>query len=277
MYAKMNGMKRGSQGFRRTVLSVVSMLEIALIALTPAVAFAQQASSTNYSVNEAFFGTGGQLCDPGVSGNSTNYCAKTSVGELGVGNTSSTNYQSQAGFNTNREEYIELIMNNASECGTTSNLSQSLGILSAGSRTTYMTYFSVKTYLATAGYVVRTTGAAPSITGGGGYTLATPNSGAGTNPAGTERFGINLVANSNPSVGVNPVQIPSSSTSFGQAANGYDTANSFRYVNNEAIANSNGKSSGSTCYTMSYLFNISGQTPAGEYKFNQSLVATSTY
>ncbi len=270
-------MKRGSQGLRRAVLTVASVLEIAVVALMPAIAFAQQASSTNYSVNEAFFGTGGQLCDPGVSGNSTNYCAKTSAGELGVGNTSSTNYQAQGGFNTNREEYIELVMNNATECGTTASLTQNLGILSTSTRATTMMYFSVKTYLSNSGYVVRTVGAAPTVTSGASHTLATPNSGAGTNPAGTEQFGINLVANTTPAIGVNPVQYPSGSYSFGQAATGYDTANSFRYVNGEAIANSNGKSSGTTCYTMSYLFNINGRTPAGEYKFNQSLVATSTY
>lgn len=256
------------------LLAVVSLVGIVA---TPAEVWAQEAASTLYSVDEVFFGTGGQMCEVGTSGSSTNYCASSSAGALGVGASESTSYKAQSGYNTDREEYIEVVMNNATECGATASLNKNLGVLSTSSQATAVTYFSVKTYLASAGYVVRTVGAPPTVTSGASHTLATPNSGAGTNPAGTERFGINLVANTTPSVGANPVQYPDSSFSSGQAATGYDTPNSFRYVDGEIIADSDGNSSGTTCYTMSYLYNIGGGTPAGEYLFTQSVVATSTY
>ena len=63
---------------------------------------AAQTASTNYQVNEAFFGSGGELhaC-------STSFCSKQAAGESTVGLTSSPNFKAQGGFNTNREPYIE--------------------------------------------------------------------------------------------------------------------------------------------------------------------------
>src|SRR4029077_15954485 len=56
-----------------------------------------QTCSTNFEVNEAFFGNGGDLNDC-----SANYCSKLAAGETGVGNITSPNYQANAGFNTDR-------------------------------------------------------------------------------------------------------------------------------------------------------------------------------
>jgi hypothetical protein len=263
VYAKIDDMmKRGSQRSRRTLIAIASVLGMAVLVAPPAIAFAQQASSTNYSINEAFFGTGGQLCDPGVSGSSTNYCAKSSVGELGVGNTSSTNYQAQGGGNTNREEYIEMKVTASSV---------DLGILSVASAATTTGVFSVKSYLAS-GYVVVNASDPPKS---GSNFLTNLTSPTASSP-GTEQFGINLVANTSPSVGAAAAQIPSSTFSFGAAATGYNTANQFKYVKGDTIASST-KSSGETDYTVSYLYNISTNTKAGVYTFNHIMVATSTY
>jgi hypothetical protein len=262
--------------WKRSALYIVLATSTLSITLSPLPAFAQQAVSPAYSVDEVFFGTGGQLCDPGVTGYSANYCASSSAGATAVGNTASPTYQADAGFNTNREEYIEVMLNNP-VCPSSGSTSINLGYLSTSTAKTAMTYFSVKTYLSSGGYVVTTVGAAPAVTSGNSHTLATPNIGVSSNPAGTEQFGINLAANTTPSVGAAPTQVPDSSFSFGQGTNGYGTANAFKYVNGDVIANSNAKSSGTTCYTMSYLYNISSATPAGEYRFNQSIVATTTY
>lgn len=59
-----------------------------------------QSSSTNYKVEESFFGTGGEL-----DASSTNYRAKQAAGETAVGNTASTNFQAQAGFNTTDQPF----------------------------------------------------------------------------------------------------------------------------------------------------------------------------
>ena len=85
---------------------------IALVLLVvlglPAIAHAAQSASTDYQVNEVFFGAGGEL-----NACSTNYCSKQSAGETAVGNTKSTNYQAQAGFNTDRSAYIQFTVNNS--------------------------------------------------------------------------------------------------------------------------------------------------------------------
>lgn len=224
----------------------------------------QQSCSTDYGVNEVFFGSGGDLNDC-----SSSYCAKSSVGETGVGNTKSTNFQAQAGFNTNRTPYIQFIVNN-------SNIN--LGVLSASSTATATGTFSVKTYLA-GGYIVQLASNPPTSTSGGHmlHALTTPTASS----AGTEQFGINLVANTTicgapANFGTSPVQVPDSSFSFGVATSGYNTCGLFKYNNGDTIASST-SSSGETDYTISYIENISNSTPAGQYNFAQILVATSTY
>src|SRR6202012_4988866 len=126
---------RAKQITRRSVVITLLLL------LAPAAAFAAQSSSPNYQVNEVFFGAGGALNDC-----STNYCAKESLGETGVGKTSSTNYSAQAGFNTNRAPFLQFIVN-----GTNTNI----GVLSTSSTATTTGTFSVKNYLSS-GYQVVT-------------------------------------------------------------------------------------------------------------------------
>ncbi len=240
------------------MVSVV--LAICVSVLCPPV-LAQQSSSTHYSVNEVFFGAGGQLntC-------STSYCSKQAIGETGVGAASSTNYKTQAGFNTDRTPSLTFIVTGGST---------DLGVLSTGSTTHATATFSVKSYLAS-GYVVKTaanppTGSLP--TNHQLSALASPTAAS----AGTEQFGMNLVANTSPATfGANPVQVPSGTFSFGAAAAGYNTTNLYKYVKGDTVAQST-KSSGETDYTISYIFNISNTTPAGQYQFNDVLVATSTF
>lgn len=230
----------------------------------------QQACSTSYGVGEVFFGSGGSL-DTTCS---TTYCAKQSVGELGVGNTKGTNYQAQAGFNVDRYPSLTFLVN-------TTNVN--LGHLFTTSTAYATATFSVKAYLAD-GYVVETVGGPPA---NGSYTLnalTTPTA----SQTGQEQFGINLVSNSTgctppapANFGANPVQVPSSSYSYGVAAHNsssdyYDTCGEFMYKSGDNIASSS-QSSGETDYTISYIANISSTTPAGIYVMNQSLVAIPTY
>lgn len=217
-----------------------------------------QTSSSNYRVNEVFFGSGGSLQN--CSGS---YCAKLSAGETTVGNTSSSNYQAQAGFNTDREPYLEFVVNNTNV---------NVGTLTSASTKTATATFSVKNYLAS-GYVVKHTAPGPT---NGAYVingLSTPTASA----AGTEQFGINLVANTSPAAfGANPSQAPDATFSHGQVATGYNTPNLFKYVQNDTIAYSD-VSSGTTNYTISYIFNVSNLTAGGTYTFRHVLVATSTF
>lgn len=233
-------------------------------------ASALQSSSTNYGVDETFFGSGGEL-----NACSTSYCSKQSAGETTVGNSSSNNFKIQAGNNTNRDNSLEMVVNAA-----TINIGQ----LTANTTKVATATFSVKSYLAS-GYAVYTHSAGPKNTNRILQLLSSPSNSA----TGTEQFGINLVANSCPantnssgpgscsgSLGANPKEVPDTSFSFGVAGTGYDTANNYKYVDGEPIAYSS-SSSGQTDYTLSYLFNISQLTPGGSYTMIHVLVATSTF
>jgi hypothetical protein len=230
--------------------------------LIPATALAiptnYQSASTDYGVNEVFFGSGGALTDC-----STSYCAKESIGETAVGNPKSTNYQAHAGFNTDRSPYLQFIVN-----GTNTNI----GVLSTGGTTTSTATFSVKSYLAS-GYSVVTVSNPPQNNTYVMHALSTPTASS----AGTEQFGMNLEANTSPTTfGAGPVQNPSGTFSFGAVSSGYNTANLYEYVPGSTIAYSN-SSSGETDYTISYIFNISNVTAGGSYTFNDVLVATATF
>lgn len=220
---------------------------------------ALQASSATYGVDEAFFGSGGQL-----NACSTTYCSNQTAGDLGVGKSSSASYQVQAGSDvTDRTPYLEFVINNT-------NID--LGTLTTATTATATATFYVKTYLA-GGYVVQNSSPGPQNDGYTMHTLSTPTGSS----IGNEQFGINLVANTNPATfGAGPNQAPDSTFSFGQVASGYNTANFYKYVDGDIVAFSN-SSSGETDYTISYIYNISNVTPGGTYILKHDLVATSTY
>jgi hypothetical protein len=257
---------RGKMKRFRLSRAVVGVALLALAFAVPAVVHAvcspdAQSCSNSYQVNETFFGSGGDLSNCSFA-----YCAKTSVGELGVGNSKGTLYQSQSGFNTDRAPYLEFKVTSSSV---------DLGVLSVGSASYTNATFSVKTYLA-GGYILQTVSDPPTGSAPGFHQLAPMTSGDISRP-GTEQFGMNLVANTSPATfGQAPQQIPDSTFSFGNFATGYGTANTYKYNKNDTIAQST-KSTGETDFTASYIFNISNVTPASEYTFHQILVATSTF
>lgn len=220
--------------------------------------FAVQSSSSSYQVNEVFFGSGGELHACGTA-----YCSKQSAGDLAAGNTSSTNYQAQAGFNTDRTPYIEFA---------TSNTNVDLGDTNPNSTNTTTSTFSVKAYLSH-GYSVVNASDPPQNNSYTMQTITIPSASA----AGTEQFGMNLVANTSPTTfGANPVQTPNNTFSFGQVTADYSSPNLYKYVKNDAVAYSTASSS-FTNYTVSYIFNVSHITPGGAYLLRHVLVATATY
>jgi hypothetical protein len=251
-----------------------------LILISPLQVFATTTySSSHYSANQVFFGSGGgQETDP-TNGD----VAQVSVGETGVGNFKSSNYGAWAGFNTTADPFLEAVV-------TAENLN--LGVLNTAVTATGTGTFYVRAWNAH-GYVVQTDSPPPSTSGHSFATNATPTS----STAGTEQFGMNLVADTTPSslltdspATSNPVQTtvypytaPSScpptsgdAIAYGCAYGNYLTTNKYAYNNGDTIAQST-KSTSDTIYTISYIFNISTSTPAGNYIFNQNLVVTATY
>ena len=226
--------------------------------LVPSIALAAQSSSSNYQVNEVFFGSGGEL-----NSCSTNFCSKQSAGETAVGNSASANYQSQAGFNTDRTPFIQF---------TVSNTNVALGTLTPNTTKTANSTFSVQAYLSH-GYSVINASDPPVNNSHTMNTLTIP----GASTAGTEQFGINLVANTSPTTfGADPVRSPDNTFSFGLVSADYNTPNMYKYLKGDTIAYSTSSTS-ATNYTVSYIFNISDVTPGGSYSMHHVLVATATY
>lgn len=220
-------------------------------------AFAQESSSSNFQINEYFIGSGGE-----VDANSANFNSRASIGDTGIDNSASTNFQQFGGFTTTDEEYLEVSV---------SSSLIDLGVLDASSVSTGSATFSVRNYLSS-GYAVTTRGL---LTSENGDTIAPMATKAASSP-GTEQFGINLVANTSPSVGANVVQVPDASFSYGSAATDYDTVNQFKYNESDIIAESD-KSTGQSDYTISYITNIGPLTEAGVYQMTHSLIVTPTF
>jgi hypothetical protein len=235
---------------------------LALLVLSSAqLAAAQQSSSSHYAVNEVFFGSGGEL-----QACSSHYCSKQAAGELAIGNMKSSNYQVQGGFNTSDIPILELAVSGGT---------YDLGTLDAAVTHGAQATFTVRNYLSS-GYVVRLAGALPGMTSGANSHTLSAMSTSTTSNVGSEQFGVNLRANTSPSIGADVQQLPDTSFGFGVPATGYGTLNNFKYVDNDVIASSP-KSSGTTLYTLAMIANITTSTPAGSYTGHLSVIVVPTF
>ncbi|HUC20799.1 MAG TPA: hypothetical protein VMR98_04880, partial [Candidatus Polarisedimenticolaceae bacterium] len=214
--------------------------------------FAETLRSPNFTVDESFVGGGGQ-----VNGSSTNFKADSAVGETGIGNSTSTGFQTNSGYITTSDPALTFVVN-------TSVIN--FGALSASATATATSTFSVINYTSY-GYVVQTIGPPP---GTGSYVLNGMSS-SGPSQTGVEQYGINLRANTSPvSFGANP------GGGVGVAVGGYNSPDNFKYVTGDTIASAP-KSSGQTNFTISYIVNASNTTRGGTYTGTQSLICTGTY
>lgn len=245
--------------FRRALYALITTGILSLLPWSLVHAACEQPStSSSYFISECQFGIGGEN-----DLNSTSFKANASAGSLGVGVGASTNYSTQAGFLTPREEYLEMVVNAATI---------NLGTLTTASAATGTAAFYVRAYTS-GGYSVQTISGTPA---NGGESLDPITSAAASSP-GTEQFGINLVANTSPTTfGADPVKQPSVGYAYGTAATGYDTANLFQYNAGDTIATSP-KGIGQTDYTISYIANTSPISPGGEYTVDQILVVVATF
>jgi len=250
-------------------------------------------TSSNYSATETEVGGNGcsQVSGAYTCGASSNYSLNpatddggSSLGESTVGNSASSNYQSNSGFNTTAQPGLMMSVNTSSI---------NFGVLSTAVATTKIASFSVRDYTSS-GYVVQAVGSTPSYNGHNLKPMDTSMCGQSygcASVAGSEQFGINLVSNSSPvSVGADPV-CQATGFCYGVAGDGstgtYGStrpytvgggSSLYRYISGggETVA-SGPKSSGETDYTITFLANISTLTPSGVYSGNMTLVATGTY
>jgi hypothetical protein len=245
--------KQTSRLLAATLVSI-GVLTVPVIAQVP--------SSSSYQVDEYFFGTGGE-----VDMNSDNYNAQGSAGSLGVGSSESDNFRANAGFLTENAPFLEMVV---------PATSVDMGVLDISSIASGEAGFYVRTYLSEA-YTVVTLSDPPT---NGDVSLAGMDT-TGIPSAGTELFGINLVGNTSPALGANPVNVPDNSFADGAAAPGYDVMNQFRYVKGETVARSpatiGNAAVGQTNYMITYVASVSSITPGGAYAMNHELAAVPTF
>ncbi len=108
---------------------------------------------------------------------------------------------------------------------------------------------------------------------------------------GISQFGLNLVLNgadsadlTDPDVGANVAPAYDGANYRGApvAASGYDVKDQYRYVSSEVVANSSsaGAGQGATnaqIYTVSYIANVPGNQPAGNYTTTLTYICTPTF
>lgn len=232
-----------------------------------------QSTSPNYKVEESFFGTGGE-----VDASSPSYRARQSTGSLGVGNSSSANYDAVSGFTTPSEPFLEAAVTGANiDFGSLSPSTTSYAAAQGGACNCS---FYVRSYLSSDYSVV--SASAPPTSENGDEIDAKSTQGAPSSSDSVEEFGINLVANTVPSAfGADPQNEPDNSFADGEAATGYGTTNQFKYTANDIVARSaataGNQAVGKTNYTISYIIKPSNVTPAGQYTMRQILIVTPTF
>lgn len=251
-------------------LNLVSIMM--LLAFMPALASAQTYSSNSYSVDEAVFGSGGE-----VDTSSNSYRAQGAAGILGVGDSSSANYDSTGGFITPNEVYLEFWVSNSTvDLGILDPNAYSSGSAQSGDCNCS---FYVRTYLSDA-YVV-TTLSDPPTSEAGRVMNAKTVLGAPSATASVEEFGMNLVDNTSPNIGANSANIPDNTFADGIVETGYNTVDQFKYNKGDIIARSAGtlgnQATGQTNFTISYIAKSSPITPAGLYNMAHDLVVTARF
>lgn len=266
-----------SENKKRLLLSIwVCFL---VVSSNPLIVFAQSPQSDNYKIEEYYFGTGGE-----VDASSDNYRARQSTGALGVGNGSSDNYDASAGFTTQSEPFLEMVVMNATvnlsplDSGSTSSGAAQAGACNCS--------FYVKSYLSSE-YVVITASQPPTSENGDSLD-AKATTGAPSGSDTVEEFGINVVNNSSPNVGADPLNQPDNTFADGEAfgdgvggSRDYDDVDQFAYGVGDIIARSQATAGnpaiGLTEYTISYIAKPSLTTPAGYYQMRHDLIAVPTF
>lgn len=220
-------------------------------------AAADSASSRKYRIEDAQFNSGSsQSC-------SDNFCAQQSAGDSFAGDSSSANYSIKFGPNPTREPRLEVI----SLGGT-----QNMGVLDVDRTATATNTVKVRQW-GGLGYTMQVSGHTP----GQGTHEITPLSTPSTSHEGAEQFGINLVKNTAPELGDDPVQVPAGNgNNFGQPSDNYGVPNIFTYNDGDIIAESHA-TDGETHYTISMILNVSSNTPLGRYGGSFSVVVVPAY
>lgn len=163
------------------------------------------------------------------------------------------------------------------DCTTASSGAVDFPMLFSPTATAFTTSQMAASTNAVSGYSISVTG--PTLTAGGNTIPAMTTS--TTSVTGTGQFGINLVANTAPTVGAAIAPAADGTTLKGQAAVGYDTADNFKFLTTgDVVANSQNGGAGATnaqIFTSSYIVNVPGNQPAGTYVSTLTYICTPSF
>jgi len=152
-------------------------------------------------------------------------------------------------------------------CGSAAGSQVNLGIGSSGSTSTGTSIIAASTNGST-GYSVTVAGT--TLTSGANTVTALGS--GGTSTIGSSQFGFNLAgANTTPVVGA-----AESGTGTATASANYGTNNNFRFLTGDTVATAGGPTNANT-FTVGYIANIAGITPAGVYTSNLTYTATANF
>lgn len=201
-----------------------------------------QSSSNNYQMVESQFGnaSSNESCSAG-------YCASVSIGNDSQTSPVSTPEFGEVNYS---EPLLEMIVIPGES---------NLGELTTEKTGAKVMQVKIRNYL-TGGYRLQIIGDAPKYGDRMLNTLTTPTDSS----PGKEQFGINVVANTVPSIGANPIVQPGDGNALGLVLDNYKIQNKFMYVSGQTIAETDTNTGGAD-YTITMIVNISNETPAGKY------------
>lgn len=214
-------------------------------------------TSENYTIWADVFNSGGT-----EDSTSANYGMQDSIGEdVILSNTStSATYGIKAGF---REMYPDAYIIFALGSKT-----MDLGELSQTATKSASHTMRIETN-ATNGFTITLTGSSLQK----GLDFIAPIGSEATEPlVGTEQFGLNLVANTSPAIGINPT----GTAPIGSAADQFNQPNKFAFASPSVVATSS-QPVNQTNLTASYIANISMYTISGDYSTTLTYKATANY
>jgi len=159
-------------------------------------------------------------------------------------------------------------------CSTVTNATIDLGVFSPSSTTSATSEMAASTN-GDSGYVITVDGT--SLVSGSN-TIDAIGSTAATSTIGSNQFGLNLVANTTPTVGAAMTPAFDGGDYQGAPAAEYDTADSFAFDDTSAqtVASSTGPSAAQK-YTISYIVNVAGNQSPGNYTTTLTYICTPTY
>lgn len=153
-----------------------------------------------------------------------------------------------------------------SSCSGATGTSVNLGTLTPSTTGTGTSQMGAATN-AGSGYAITVAGT--TLTSGGN--TVTAMNAATTSTQGSEQFGMNLVANTVPSVGA-----AADGSGTATAATGYATTNNFKFTSGDTIA-SKASADDFRRFTVSYMANVGNATEPGSYSTTLTYVCTATF